>query len=55
MLYKYIFGKVKMENKTTNVGRNLSVFEDKLSSLSPLVNLQEIRAHLSAVFVVAEL
>lgn len=57
MLYKYIFGKVKTEKqqKKTNVGRNLIVFEDKLSSLSPLVNLQEICALFSAGFVVAEL
>ncbi len=47
MLYKYMFGKVKTkknQNKTkTNVGRNLIILEkDKLSSLLPLVNLQEI-------------
>lgn len=48
--------KGKKKSTTTNVGRNLIVLEeDELSSLLPLVNLREIRAHYSAGFVVAKL
>lgn len=42
----------KTKKTRTNVGRNLIVFEDKLSSLSPRVNLQELCALFSAGFVV---